>query len=572
MRSSVTPRLRSHRLALVAAALIVGLGACGSDESANESAEVTAADAPGEASTSATTLPVDGPPVIRVAEQGATEAASAGAPADAPAAGALVEDDSAASTKMMASGFQFVFDGLADALIEPAASWYFPPVGLPRDDAVAALAAQFGIEGPVEPVDEERGGGLIVGPDDYTAPSLSVGTDAMQSWWYTPGDQITAQPLCEPVKAADGSETEVADDSETEVADGSETEAVECEPLPPPVNVLTKEQAEEKTTVLFERLGFDAQQFEYETYADEWSASVNAFLVLEGVRTNVSMYVSYGDAGAITYAGGFLATAQRGDDYPRIGAAAAVERLNSPNWMGGFIDTSVLRTDEVVTGEGVAEGEVATGEVAVGEGTKGSSGAAGDPSVVGTADTLIATVPPDDRPLVDQPVCDPAADCVPPVDAEPIVVHLSNPRPSLEQLWAEDATVWLVPGYAFDSDDQGQYTVIAIDSAYLAVDEPQPASEPGVETVPVTGAPTATVVADTGTAVPPSPTTLLFPNPQDYTGLALEEATKVVEQHGWVMRVVREDGVDLAATDDFVEHRLNVAVEGGIVTELISVG
>jgi hypothetical protein len=35
---------------------------------------------------------------------------------------------------------------------------------------------------------------------------------------------------------------------------------------------------------------------------------------------------------------------------------------------------------------------------------------------------------------------------------------------------------------------------------------------------------------------------------------------------------VREDGVDLVGTDDFRENRLNVAVEDGIITELVSIG
>ena len=38
------------------------------------------------------------------------------------------------------------------------------------------------------------------------------------------------------------------------------------------------------------------------------------------------------------------------------------------------------------------------------------------------------------------------------------------------------------------------------------------------------------------------------------------------------MRVVRLDGEDLAATMDYSPTRVNVAVEGGVVTEVISIG
>jgi hypothetical protein len=58
----------------------------------------------------------------------------------------------------------------------------------------------------------------------------------------------------------------------------------------------------------------------------------------------------------------------------------------------------------------------------------------------------------------------------------------------------------------------------------------------------------------------------------DVRGLSLDEATKLAESQGWIVRVAREDGVDLALTMDFVDNRLNVAVEGGVVTEVLSVG
>jgi hypothetical protein len=38
------------------------------------------------------------------------------------------------------------------------------------------------------------------------------------------------------------------------------------------------------------------------------------------------------------------------------------------------------------------------------------------------------------------------------------------------------------------------------------------------------------------------------------------------------VRVVRQDGVDLAVTADFSESRINVAIDNGAVTEVISIG
>jgi hypothetical protein len=565
MTSPITPRLRSRRLALVAAALILGLGACGSDD-ARRTTTADTSSAPVTTTRHSTSPPDDRLPVIRVAE-------GAGSVRESAAADSPVVGDMNADTKMMAVGIEFVFDGSAEDLTAPAASWFFPPAGLPSEEEVVKLAAQFGVEGPVQQVDEERGGGLTIGPDDFTGPSFTVGTDAMQSWWYSPGDDLSKQPICEPVPASD------------EVTDGSETEEVVCEPLPAPQNVPTADEAEAKTAALMDQLGLDPASYELETYADEWGASVSAFLLLDGVRSNVSMYFSFREEGAVAWAGGFLATPQRGPEYPRIGVDAAVERLNSPNWMGGFVDPGLQPEelplpleDSAGSGDGATQAEPVPGKSPV--------------DTVG-ADVTIEPVPADslDRDvLVDPPVCDPAADCVPSErgDMETIVVRLSNPRPALEQLWAEDGTVWLLPAYAFDADDEGLHSVIAIDAAYLSVTrgEPEPGDPGSVDAVPGETKPVDTRPVDTVPVGPdapvstdaPAPTEPAAPDttvgstvPLDLVGLVLKEAEKVAEQQGFTVRVVREDGEDLAVTDDFRQDRVNVAVVDGVVTEVVGV-
>ena len=78
--------------------------------------------------------------------------------------------------------------------------------------------------------------------------------------------------------------------------------------------------------------------------------------------------------------------------------------------------------------------------------------------------------------------CDVAVDCAP-VDAS-VTVTLTNAKPSLEQLWAQDGTIWLMPGYSFDSSDGGTYSVIAVEDIYIQ-------TEPDVSTL------------DTKPAVPP---------------------------------------------------------------------
>ena len=63
----------------------------------------------------------------------------------------------------------------------------------------------------------------------------------------------------------------------------------------------------------------------------------------------------------------------------------------------------------------------------------------------------------------------------------------------------------------------------------------------------------------------------------DVVGQTVDEATATLDEAGLTLRVVRRDGKDLPGTLDFVEDRVNVAVETQddgteVVTEVVSVG
>lgn len=63
----------------------------------------------------------------------------------------------------------------------------------------------------------------------------------------------------------------------------------------------------------------------------------------------------------------------------------------------------------------------------------------------------------------------------------------------------------------------------------------------------------------------------------DIVGDSVADATATLGEAGLTLRIVRSDGEDLPATADFVEGRVNVAVEtqddgSQIVTEVVSVG
>ena len=66
-------------------------------------------------------------------------------------------------------------------------------------------------------------------------------------------------------------------------------------------------------------------------------------------------------------------------------------------------------------------------------------------------------------------------------------------------------------------------------------------------------------------------------NLPDVVGDSVDDATTKLEDAGYTLRVLRRDGEDLAGTADYVETRVNVAVETQddgteVVTEIISLG
>jgi hypothetical protein len=312
-----------------------------------------------------------------------------------------------------------------------------------------------------------------------------------------------------------------------------------CEPTPPPANVPDEGTAEAKARELFGSVGIDLGSYELETYADEWGANVTAYLTLDGIRTNVSVSVGFGAEGVVTWASGFLAAPQRGADYPRIGIEAAVQRLNdqSAGWAA----------------YGPYEGRAA---VDVAASTEVVPDTATPPDASTTPAQTDVMVDPVEGVCLD----DTGTECTPgTIEVEPVTVTLTNARPSLEQLWGTDDTIWLLPGYAFDSADGGIYSVLAVEDQYIEVAQPDvvPVPEPADEP-----ASTASPGVDAPASYDATP----------LIGLAEDEAAKVAEGLGLTMRVVRIDGVEQPVTADYVDARANVAVEGGTVTEIVSFG
>ena len=451
--------IRSRRLVLVAAVVALGLSACGNPN---------------------TTTPLaDQPQVIQLAS------GQSGTGGAAPLAADSAADVSTESKIAFMGSTKFVFDGQLPALDGAAGSWFFAPDQKPDVDRIAKLAAALGVQGDVRTLSADQGGGWAVGPEDYSAPVLTVGSDGMLSWYLSAGQSAVTSVGCvsvagiatEPALGAPGVVGAVAP-AETLPADAvpanpapapdvvaPDVVAPDCQAPNPPVGVPTKDEALATAKQMFADWGYDVGSYQFDdAYADEWGASVNASLLIEGLKAPIMLSVGFGENGIVTYASGSLATPQRGADYPTIGAAAGLERLNAQNQFVGGLDR----------GTGLMK---ATDNVA----------AADAPLLPDTVNGIAPVIEPTIVP------CEPEAatvDCAAtPIDA--ITVTLNSVKPDLTMVWAADNTIWLLPAYTFGSVDGGLYTVNAVQNAFLHQADPAPAStepviEPGVVPVPGT--------------------------------------------------------------------------------------
>ena len=488
----------------------------------------------------------------------------------------MAADATSESSKMMAMPFTYEWNGATPDLTSPAASWYFAPGVEPTAEQAQQLAAAFGVVGEITELAVDMGGGWMVGPNDGTAPSITIASDAMQSWWFSPAWQTEASVVsdCAYFPAGDPA------------GDATTAGQPACEEPQPPVGVPSKADAEAKAREMLTSLGGDPANYEFETYADEWGASVTSFLVLDSVRSNLSFNIGFGEQGSVTWAGGSLAAPQRGADYPRIGVQAAIQRLNDQanSWMTGYgpavrgVETSFADASVAVAASGSASsGSASSGSASTGSASTGSAVAepAEPPTEPGTEPAIVAEeVPIEEVPIGEVPIgvqvdpvecTDPAVSCVPvaPIDAEPTVMTLTTVTGSLEQVWAADGTVWLLPGYAFGGTEGLLANVLAVEDQYLEQAEPQVLIDPVPLPEPL---PVETAVPGTA-VIEPAPAA-----PIDVVGLSVDEATTAAAESGWEVRVARQDGVDLPVTLDFRENRINVAIEAGVITEVLSNG
>jgi len=388
-----------------------------------------------------------------------------------------------------------------------------------------ALKEAFGVTEDFVAQDAEQGGGYLAGNYDGTTPTLYVGSDAMRYWSYSPAwdeSSISSRPCImeDAIATSDVPTTDVISEI--------------CAEPAAPENVPTKAEAEELFAATMTALGVNNDDLILDSYSDEWGANVTGYFKIDGVRSPLSWSVGYGAEASITWASGVFADVQDGASYPRIGTAAAIERLNSQqagNWGGPMVRGGVTYDTAVAS-------DIAATPVPEPASSDVEAAVTTEPATSDAAPTLDAPAP------------------------EVQEVLIIGVEEELVTLYGADGSIYLVPGYTFiTAEDEygyaGRYTVSALPDEYMQVADA--VNEVPLSIAPETAAPAVDPAVDPDMSVAQDVA-------DSVVGMSEAEATKTAEAKGLTVRVGSRDGEDFPLTMDYRTDRVTLTVKDDKVT------
>ena len=426
--------------------------------------------------------------------------------------------------------------------------YVFDAATAPSADEVARVAAALGVAGDPEQIDDGYSVYWRLGPDDGSAPSVTLWGDAMRSWDYDwgwaahEGEMIACETVAMPAGEPETGATIELGDGETTVGSivPEPAPATTCPEPEPVVGLPSAAEAEQKVAEMLAAMGVDTAAIAFDTYADDWATSVDAAERLDGVATRHWGF-SFGENAELQHAWGNAATPEPVGPYPLIDLDAAIARLDSDQFGWGGVPMA-----EPALLDAPADSDVSvSNDAAVDDGASVS-----EPMPVDVAEAPVEPIENTE---------------VPSDTLALITVTLVDVEADLWWVWDADGSAWLVPAYRFIGDDGGWYTVPAVTDDYLIVAQPtglpttEPAPEPPPTTAPPVAQPPATVPVDPTSPDQP-PTTVALIDLGAMAGWELVDFTEVAGDAGWTVRVIEYNGEPLDADEDYRVDRVNVAV------------
>ena len=230
------------------------------------------------------------------------------------------------------------YKAMNDLSVDRISGFAWSVVARPKaKDAFRELASAFGVTGEVKKNEKNS---YTLGLDADKGTGMWLWVDTAGAWWsYASGMNSTAvSSPCAP------------DQKDCTVSN-----------ISLPKNLLSTREALNRTATLMTRGGYNPATFHLTAQTSDWSTDVSGVFSVAGVPTNLSVYFSFGEDGALVSASGPFLYVDRANGYYLVSPNDAVKRLNDVRYTAwGTATRSAV--DIAVSSRGVlaTDGSLAT--------------------------------------------------------------------------------------------------------------------------------------------------------------------------------------------------------------------
>jgi hypothetical protein len=350
------------------------------------------------------------------------------------------------------------------------------------ESVLRTAAAYFGVSGEPQKSQyfDAAWPSFVVGPEDGSAPSITVGWSGTGSWWYNNPAAYPEQKCLQ----------------ENRVGKGANA-YIECTEYEPAITGLNPDEAETRrlASEFFTAMGVAFDPADITVMADEWSSFASVALVVNSQKTAIEWSISWSGNGELSYAQGNAVTIVDAGEFDTVSDAVAVERLADWRWFGsGPMDyqggmwatrSSVEPSFDAVTGE---SGEaVETTEPAV-DPTEPAVDPTEEPAPSETTEPVPSETTEPVPAETDAPVIEPTEAPIPlPTEPEMPVqtITINESKDVLLLVWDANGNAWLVPGVALTGTDSWWQTVISLVEGVIQLPEPMPIEPMPIDPMPI---------------------------------------------------------------------------------------
>ncbi|MFT4030685.1 MAG: hypothetical protein QM675_12490, partial [Protaetiibacter sp.] len=245
------------------------------------------------------------------------------ATAVAPATG--LETDAASSDSMFAWWVEYRYVAGSGLSTEGGHGTVYQLKRVGDPEAVLAdAAAALGLAGePAESTYATPDYPLyVVGPEDGSGPSASLGWMGTGNWWYI-DPAAYPEPVCTEAPVESGQPGETLQD----YCDQPEIPASESK-------APSEAEARERAAAIFEATGLDVEPSDIRVIVDPWQTLASANLVVDGTTTALEYDVAWSPLGEISWATGHSVEVVERGDFDTVSPVVAVDRFGEGRWYG----------------------------------------------------------------------------------------------------------------------------------------------------------------------------------------------------------------------------------------------